>query len=318
LLDPNNPPGGPNLVVTAKSANKVQFFDASTLAMTGEIDMPASTHEMVLSPDGAKVFATVYGGGIFGKNSEPDRRIAVIDLVSRAIERTIDVGANLAPHGIMMDAGGTIWTTGELGECALAIAPETGKVERVPLGGKPHWIAISHARGKVFASFKAHEFVAVIDRYARAQTDKIRIPHLAEGIAATPDGETIFVAAHLTGEFHVIDVERQAIRRTVRIEGSEGKERQLKRIRVSPDGNYLAISSLLDNHVGLFEVDGLRQIGSIATPKAPMGFGFAANGTHAYVCCHDAAVVLEFELSSGLVTRTFETAAGCEFILSYH
>jgi DNA-binding beta-propeller fold protein YncE len=318
LLDLNNRPGGPNLVVTAKSANKIQFFEASSLAMTGEIDMPASTHEMVLSPDGSKVFATVYGGGIFGKNSEPDRRIAVVDLVSRVIERTIDVGANLAPHGIMMDAGGTIWTTGELGECALVIAPDSGKIERVPLGGKPHWIAISHAKGKVFASFKAHEFVAVIDRYARAQTDKIRIPHLAEGIAATPDGETIFVAAHSTGEFYVIDVETCAIRQSVKIGGSEGKERQLKRIRVSPDGKYLVVSSLLDNHVGLFEVEALRQIGSIATPKAPMGFGFAADGTHAYVCCHDAAVVVEFELATGRVTRSFETAAGCEFIISYH
>jgi len=76
MPDLNNPLGGPHLIVTAKTANKVQFFDAATLAKTGEIDMPASTHEMILSPDGKKVFASVYGGGIFGKNSAPDRRIA--------------------------------------------------------------------------------------------------------------------------------------------------------------------------------------------------------------------------------------------------
>src|SRR5215475_13389148 len=64
MPDLNNPPGGPHLIVTAKTANKVQFFDAATLAKTGEIDMPASTHEMILSPDGKKVFASVYGGGI--------------------------------------------------------------------------------------------------------------------------------------------------------------------------------------------------------------------------------------------------------------
>jgi DNA-binding beta-propeller fold protein YncE len=169
----------------------------------------------------------------------------------------------------------------------------------------------------VFASFKAYEFVAVIDRYARTQTDKIRIPHLAEGIAATPDGETIFVAAHQVGEFYVIDAHSQSIKQTIKIGGSEGRERQLKRIRVSPDGDYLLVSSLLDNHVGVFEVDGLRQVGSIATPKGPMGFGFAEDDVHAYVCCHDAAVVLEFELASARVTRSFETAAGCEFIISY-
>ncbi len=41
LIDPNNRPGGPNLILTAKSANKIQFFDAATLAKTAEIDMPA-------------------------------------------------------------------------------------------------------------------------------------------------------------------------------------------------------------------------------------------------------------------------------------
>ena len=76
MIDPNNRPGGPNLVLTAKNANKVQFFDAATLTKTGEIDMPASTHEMILSPDGKKIFASIYGGGIFGKNTAPDRASA--------------------------------------------------------------------------------------------------------------------------------------------------------------------------------------------------------------------------------------------------
>ena len=33
MSDPNNRPGGPHLVVTAKTANKVQFFDAATFAL---------------------------------------------------------------------------------------------------------------------------------------------------------------------------------------------------------------------------------------------------------------------------------------------
>src|SRR5450830_338534 len=92
MIDPNNRPGGPQLILTAKSANKIQFFDAVTLAKSGEIDTPASTHEMIRSPDGSKIFASVYVGGIFGKNKDPDRRIAVIDLASKTLERTIDVG----------------------------------------------------------------------------------------------------------------------------------------------------------------------------------------------------------------------------------
>ena len=48
-----------------------------------------------------------------------------------------------------------------------------------------------------------------------------------------------------------------------------------------------------------------------------MGFGFTADGERAYLCCHDAAITLEFELASGRITRQFPTGAGCEFIVSY-
>jgi DNA-binding beta-propeller fold protein YncE len=162
-IDPNNCPGGPHLILTAKSANKVQFFDAVTLAMTAEIDMPASTHEMIRSPDGSKIFASVYGGGIFGKNKDPDCRIAVIDLASKTLERTIDVGDRVAPHSLMLDPAGTLWSSAELGHAVLAIDPDTDKIERIDVGGSPHWIAISHSTGKLFASFKTKEAVAVVD-----------------------------------------------------------------------------------------------------------------------------------------------------------
>jgi DNA-binding beta-propeller fold protein YncE len=316
LSDPNNRAGGPHLIVTAKSADKVQFFDAATLQQTGEIDMPGSTHEMVLSPDGSKVYASIYGGGIFGRNSNPDRRIAIIDLATKSLVRTIDVGAAVAPHGVMLDASGTLWVTGELGDAVLAIDMETGTLQQIDIGGSPHWLALSHSAGKVFASCKTSEFVVVVDIPTRKVVDKLRVPNLAEGVAVTPDGETLYVCAHRRGEFYVFDAHSPALRRTVVIKDAPGEERQLRRVRVSPDGCYVLVASHVDNHAAIYDA-GLKQIGSIATPKAPMGFGFAADGRHAYLCCHDAAVVLEFELATARVTRQFPTAAGCEFIIAY-
>jgi DNA-binding beta-propeller fold protein YncE len=317
MIDPNNRPGGPNFILTAKSANKIQFFDAMTLAKTGEIDMPASTHEMIRSPDGGKIYASVYGGGIFGKNKDPDRRIAVIDLASKKLERTIDVGNNLAPHSVMMDGRGTLWSTGELGNAVLAIDPETDKVERIDVGGSPHWIAFSHPFFKLFASFKTKNAVAVVDTRSRHLIGTIQILHGAEGIAVSPDGATLFVCAHRKGLVHVIDAHSHELRRTLPIEGAPGEANQLRRVRVSPDGRYVCASSHVDNFAAIYEADTLEQVAGFNTPKAPMGFGFAADGMHAYLCCHDAAITMEFELGSGRVTRQFSTAAGCEFVISY-
>jgi DNA-binding beta-propeller fold protein YncE len=316
-MDPNNRPGGATLILTAKSANKIQWFDAATLTHIADLDMPASTHELIRSPDGGKVYASVYGGGIFGKNKDPDRRIAVIDLASKALDRTIDVGANLAPHSVMMDAARTLWSTAELGDAVLAIDPEIGKVDRIDLGGSPHWIAISHTTGKLFASFKTREAVAVVDTAARKMRGTISISHGAEGIAVSPDGATLFVCAHQKGVVHVFDARSHALRKTLAIEGAPGEANQLRRVRVSPDGRYVCASSHVDGFAAVYDAATLKQIGGFATPKAPMGFGFAADGKRAFLCCHDAAVTLEFDLTSARITREFQTAPGCEFVISY-
>jgi DNA-binding beta-propeller fold protein YncE len=316
-IDPNNRPGGPRLIVTAKTANKIQFFDAETLAKTGEIDMPASTHEMVLSADGKQVFASVYGGGIFGKNTNPDRRVAVIDLAGQSVARMIDVTEGSAPHGVMFDRDGTLWCTAELKDAVLALDPESGKADIIPTGKAAHWLVISHAADRVFASCKTSDFVAVIDRKARTMTGKLTIPELAEGIAVSPDGTMLFVCAHRKALLYVFDAHTLSLRRTLNIGGGERKANQLKRVRVSPDGRFVCVSSLLDNHAAIFSAVSLQQTASIPTPKAPMGFGFAADNRHAYLCCHDDAVTLELELESGRVVRQFPTASGCEFVIAY-
>ena len=204
-----------------------------------------------------------------------------------------------------------------LANAALAIDPDNGAIERIDTGRAAHWLAVSHADRESVRILQDLGF----RRCHRSQEPQGRRPHhhpaAGGGLAVSPDGETVLVCAHQAPELYVIDARKDAIRKTVRIEGGEGKPNQLKRARISPDGRYVCVSSLLDNHAAIFETEGMRQIASIATAKGPMGFGFAADGTHAYLCCHDDAVVFEFELANGHVTRKFATAAGCEFIIAY-
>jgi DNA-binding beta-propeller fold protein YncE len=314
-IDVNNRPGGRHLIVTAKTAHKVHFLDADTFTFAATLDMPGSTHELAFSADGRTAYGSIYGDGIFGKNVNPDRRIAVIDLPSRSLCDTIDLGGIAAPHGVMMDAHGLLWCTGELAESVFVIEPSSKKVERIAVG-TAHWLAISHRHDKVFASLKRDELV-VIDRVRRVVVDRVRLPHVVEGIAVTPDSKTVFACAQTAAEFYVIDADTHALRKTVAIDGANGAIRQMRRVRVSPDGRYVTVSSNIDSHVAIFAGDTLEQHAAFATGRAPMGFGFAADGKHAYVCCHDAALVCEFELASGRIVRSFPTAAGCEFIVAY-
>src|SRR5262245_14787878 len=317
MIDPNNRVGGPNLIVTAKSAHKVHFLDAATLAMTATIDMPGSTHEIALSLDGRTAYASVYGDGVFAKRVNPDRRVVVIDLPSKSLTRVIDLGDVYAPHGVMIDFTGMVWSSGELGNAVLVIDPADDKVQKIDVGATAHWLAVSHSLGKVFVSVK-QDHVVVVDTARRTAVDRIKLPHVVEGLAISPGGGTLYVCAQSAAELYVIDAASHALHRTVPIEGADASKRQMRRVRVSPDNKYVVVSSNQDHHAAIYEADGLRQIASFPTKKSPMGFGFAADGKHAYVCCHDDAEVFEFELDSGRITRTFPTAAGCEFIVAYH
>jgi YVTN family beta-propeller protein len=317
MTDLNNRPGGPNLIVTAKTAHKVHFLDAATLTMQATIDMPGSTHELAISADRRTAYGSVYGDGVFAKRVNPDRRIVVIDLPSRSLKRIIDLGAIYAPHGVMMDEQGTLWSSAELGNAVLAIDPASETVQKIDVGNTAHWVAVSHAAGKVFASVKSDYFV-VIDAARRTVIDRIALPHVVEGLAVAPDGATVYAAAQEAAELYVIDPRSHAVTRTVPIGGANAQKKQMRRVRVSPDGAYVVVSSNQDAHVAIYDAGTLKQIGSLPTKKSPMGFGFAPGNTHAYICCHDDAEVFEFELATGRVTRTFPTAAGCEFIVAYH
>ena len=317
MIDLNNRPGGPHLIVTAKTAHKVHFLDAATLTLSKTIDMPGSTHELALSADGRTAYGTVYGGGIFAKNVDPDRRIVVIDLPSQSLSRVIDLGEIYAPHGIMMDQDGAVWCSGELGNAVLVIDPATDKIQHIDVGDTAHWLAISHSLGKAFVSVKSR-FVAVIDVDRRAVVDRISVPQLTEGLAISPDGDTLYVAAKTAPEFYVIDAATHAMRRTVAIDEANPINPQMRRVRVSPDNQFVVVSSNKGAHAAIYAVDGLKRLASFPTKQSPMGFGFAPDGRHAYLCCHDDAVVFEFDLTDGQITRTFATAAGCEFIVAYH
>jgi DNA-binding beta-propeller fold protein YncE len=295
----------------------VHFLDAATLTMAATIDMPGSTHELALSLDGHTAYGSVYGDGVFAKRVNPDRRIVVIDLPSRSLARVIDLGAVYAPHGVMMDEDGTLWSSGELGGAVLAIDPTSEKVEKIDVGDTAHWVAVSHATGKVFASVKSNYLVA-IDRARRAVIDRIGLPHVVEGLAVAPDGRTIYACAQDAAEFYAIDATSHTIRRAVPIAGANAERKQMRRVRVSPDNRFVVVSSNQDALASIYQAESLDPVASFPTKKSPMGFGFAPGGMHAYLCCHDDAEVFEFELATGRISRTFPTAAGCEFIVAYH
>jgi len=304
------------IILTAKNDQRVEFYDSATHTRLAALDMPAPVHELALTPE--RAYGTVYGGGIFGKNKDPDHRVVVIDLAAREADGFIDVGTYLAPHGLMFSADGLLWVTAELSDAIVGIDVLQRKVAAaIDTGGAAHWLTVSPDGRRAYVSHKQTPRLAVVDLLKRRIVGEVSIPNRCEGLALSKDGRLLYVASHAVAELNVVDTRSEKLIRSVRVEGGGEDQTQLRRVRVSPDERWLLLSSHVDGNVAIFRLPDLEQTALVKVGKAPMGFGFSAIADQALVCNHDDGVVSKLDLAAGRVTTSFPTGNGCEFVEYY-
>lgn len=307
-----------NIIITAKNDKLVEFYDGTSHKQLAALDMPASVHELALSADGRKAYGSVFGGGVFGKNKDPDHRVVVIDLASRRIDRFIDVGTYLAPHGMMFSVDGLLWVTAEMNNALLGIDVKTEKVVSViDIGSSAHWLTLHPNGQRLYASNKQTPFLGVIDLIKRRVVTQIDIPNCCEGVAISNDGSQLYVASHAAPELNVIDTRTEKLIKRVMIQGIKEIRPQLRRVRLTPDDRWALLSSKEEGNVAIFSLPEVRQTALVSVGKSPMGFGFPSEADRALVCNHDEGTATVIDLVAGVTISTFATGKGCEFAEYY-
>jgi DNA-binding beta-propeller fold protein YncE len=305
------------LIVVNKLAGLVQFYDARSYEKLAELEMAKFPHEVVLSPDRHTAYVSIYGQGVFSRNSEaPGREVAVIDLASRKQTGSIDVSPYRAPHGMAFDAQGVLWVSCDISGVIVALDVHRREVITAVTTGSfgTHWLTVLASRNKLYATNKHFDFVAVMDTAARALLKKIPFPHGSEGLALSPDGSRLFVMAQRPQQFQVIDTHTDqvvdSIPLTVFAATPEGRNPQ-KRVQVSPEGADLLITSFDTGEIAIAPLSDLRAQTKLAVEKGPMGITFADART-AYVMNHDQGTISVVDVPARRVLRTFATARGPE------
>src|ERR1041385_8859190 len=178
-LDFNNPTGTQGLIMIDKLGGFVRFFDPLSfkeLSSFAIADGPP--HELAISPDHKTAYIPIYGDGVYGRTPHPGHVIAIVDLASRKMTGTIDVSPSIAPHGLQVDANGTLYATCDLSRKFLVIDPKTHTVTAsIDTEGTGHWIAVLPDGSKAYVANKNDRpFVSVIDIKAGKMTGKVDMP----------------------------------------------------------------------------------------------------------------------------------------------
>src|SRR5215468_415130 len=220
LLDPNNPTGTGGLIMIDKRGGLVRFFDPATLKEVGTLQLEGPPHELAISPDHKTAYVPLYGDGVYGNNPNPGHKIVAIDLTTRKVSSTIDVSPYQAPHGLQVDANGTLYATCDLSRKILIIDSKSLKVQAsIDTEGTGHWAAVLPDGSKAYVANKDDRmFVSIIDLKARKMIGRVPMPKGTQGITASPDGKRVLAIDYSDPKFYVIDTATDKIIDTVAVD----------------------------------------------------------------------------------------------------
>ncbi|HET7101465.1 MAG TPA: hypothetical protein VFJ52_09975, partial [Terriglobia bacterium] len=165
-------PSAQGLLVVANKGNHtlgivdpVAGREIATITETG-----VTGHEVIVSPDGRTAYVPIYGNSGVGKPGTDGRTIDVIDLASRKVVSTINLGRPMRPHcAHFSPTDGMLYVSTELADSVTIIDPKTNTVVGSIPTGQPesHMFAFSHDGRRIYTANVGPGTVSVLDVAAR-------------------------------------------------------------------------------------------------------------------------------------------------------
>jgi len=317
VADANHPTGTRGLLLVDKLGGQIRFVDPVTYKERSSFKVATNPHDFALTTDRKMAYVPLYGDGVYGRNPNPGHEVVIVDVDAGKMIGSIDVAPYRAPHGIQIDANGTLYVCSDLDRKILVIDPKARKITHaIDTEGTSHWIGILPDGSKIYATNKNDgPFVSVIDLKTHRLTGKIPVPGGTQGVAVSPDGKRVIVMASAEPTAIVIDPATDTIvdRVTLANQKAGGYKAYF-----SPDGKYLLTMNLGSASINIFDAANLHGMQhTLTVGKDPMGFAFSADGNTVLVANHGDGSVSVVDLTTKQATGRFQAGTGIETLTYY-
>ena len=285
---------GVALVANQQSAD-VSIIDLATGEMT-RVHVGTGPHEAAISADGRWGVATVYGTQV------PGNQLAVLDLATKAVVRTIDLGEYTRPHDVEFIPGTAtkVLVTSEATRRIVRVDIATGTVESTIATDAQgsHMLGITGDGRRAFTANIGSGSVTELDLAAGTLVKQIPVAPMTEGIAVTPDGREVWVGSNQAGTVTVIDAANGAISATL------PGFRVPYRLTTSPDGKLVIVCDPEGGRIAIIDRATRTVVGEVAGLASPRGVMVAADNRTALVTLGTDHAVVIIDLVDRRVLRT--------------
>lgn len=177
-------------------SGKVLILDGSTLARLDSINVGGMPAEITFDADGTKAFVA---NGMSGT-------ISVIDLATKKVTRTINVGSE--PVGAWQAMGGHMYVDNETGKSIYHIHKDSSNVlDSIQLGFTPGMAQMHSSSGKLWVSDADNGRIVCFqhDSTGWHRTDSISTGAGAHAISFTKDGSQAWVTNQMNGSISILN-----------------------------------------------------------------------------------------------------------------
>ncbi|RXH58334.1 YncE family protein [Granulicella sibirica] len=273
---------GPLFVVPEAKGHRLVLVDPRLKTIVGSIPVPGFPHEVAFSKDGRTAWVPSYSDAIVGNPGVNGQTIDVINMQTRSVTQSWDLGKPLRPHKAMLLGNDNLLVSTELAQTLSILDTTTGKITgEIPTGAAESHVFVMKADGRKIYTANLHSgSVSVLDLPSRKLLKVIPISALVQRVALSKDGRWLFATDGKSHNIVVIDTTTDTITRTIPVGGTPFS------VKVSPDGKWLLVGEDVEAKGKLEAVDlmDLTVQHSYDVDRLPYGIEFYGN--EAFVACY--------------------------------
>ncbi|HTV00655.1 MAG TPA: hypothetical protein VMF13_08970 [Luteitalea sp.] len=267
------------LVVGEKSGAQLAIIDPATLEIVARVPANPDPHEV--ATDGRHAYVSNSGA----------RAITVIDLVTRAQVKAIDLAPLGAVHGLWF-AAGKLYFASEGTRIIGRYDPAARRIEWVLGTGRPqsHMIVTSRDGSRIFTTETGPGTATLVQRDVRSGAEGaaatggdwvmqvISTGGGAEGLGLSPDERELWVANVRDRTLSVIDVATAKVIHTIRLPTTYAN-----RLKFTPDGRHVLVADLRGREVIVYDAVSRREVRRIDVGGGSEGIQMTPDGRRAFV-----------------------------------